>query len=75
MKTVLIADDSKLMRTKIKDFIEDEYCVIAEAVDGEGAVKHFKDKKPDIVLLDLIMPIVDGINALKRIIKLIQMQT
>lgn len=71
MKTVLIADDSKLMRTKIKNLIEqEEYYVVAEAEDGEGAVKHYKDKKPDVVLLDLIMPNVDGIIALKKIVKI-----
>jgi two-component system chemotaxis response regulator CheY len=68
VKTVLIADDSLFMRTRIRQIIEqDLYCVIAEAKDGEEAISSFEVYRPDIVLLDLTMPKVDGLTALKEI--------
>jgi two-component system chemotaxis response regulator CheY len=70
VKTVMIADDSLFMRTRIKQIIEqDHYCVIAEAKDGVEAISHFEHYAPDIVLLDLTMPNVDGLTALKEIMK------
>ncbi|WP_235715665.1 response regulator [Alkalihalobacillus hemicellulosilyticus] len=68
MKTVMIADDSSFMRTRIRQIIEqDLYCVIAEASDGEEVISSFKVYAPEIVLLDLTMPKVDGLTALKEI--------
>jgi two-component system chemotaxis response regulator CheY len=70
MKTVLIADDSSFMRNKLKQIIKQNYQVLAEAKDGEEAINYFKNYKPDIVLLDLTMPKVDGLRALKEIMKM-----
>lgn len=71
MKKVLIADDSSFMRTTIKKIIEQEdYHVIAEAKDGKEAIDYFEHYQPDIVLLDLTMPNIDGIVALREIIKI-----
>jgi two-component system, chemotaxis family, chemotaxis protein CheY len=70
MKTVLIADDSSFMRNRIKEIIKGNYHVLAEAKDGEEAINHYKSYQPDIVLLDLTMPNVDGLRALKDIMKM-----
>jgi two-component system chemotaxis response regulator CheY len=69
MKKVIIADDSLFMRVRIRHIIEqDDYCVIAEAKNGEEAITTYKHYTPDILLLDLTMPNVDGLTALKEII-------
>ncbi|EOW8912832.1 response regulator [Listeria monocytogenes] len=71
MKTVLIADDSSFMRTRIKEIIkQNDYHVIAEAKDGKEAIDYFTHYQPDIVLLDLTMPNVDGIIALRKIMEI-----
>jgi two-component system chemotaxis response regulator CheY len=68
MKTVLVADDSSFMRKKIIQIIEqDDFRVISEAKDGEETIIKYKYYEPDIVLLDLTMPKIDGIMALKEI--------
>ncbi len=66
---VLVVDDSALMRKKISDMINaDEECeVIATARNGEEAVKSISVLKPDVVTLDLELPQMDGITALKYI--------
>lgn len=67
-KTVLIADDSMFMRNFLKDLLsKEDFTVIAEACNGEEAVSYYKKVSPDIVLLDITMPIVNGIDALKLI--------
>jgi two-component system, chemotaxis family, chemotaxis protein CheY len=70
MKTILIADDSSFIRNKIKQIIEQNYLILAEAKDGEEAINYFMTYQPDIVLLDLTMPNVDGLKALKEIMKM-----
>ncbi|WP_071396824.1 response regulator [Bacillus tuaregi] len=67
-KTVLIADDSAFMRRWLKDMLqESRYNVISEAKDGYEAVQKYKQHLPDIVIMDLVMPKLDGIGALKEI--------
>jgi two-component system, chemotaxis family, chemotaxis protein CheY len=69
-KTVLIADDSMFTRNLLKKLLTDNgYQVVAEASDGSNAVSLYKEKTPDIVILDLIMPIMNGLDALKSILK------
>lgn len=64
---ILIADDQEFMRSIIRNALNtDEYDVI-EAENGEEAVKLFAEYKPDIVLMDAIMPLMDGFEAVKRI--------
>ncbi|MEH7521989.1 response regulator [Bacillus sp. JJ1503] len=68
-KTVLIADDSRFLRNLIKNLLYEEgFQVFYEASDGTSAVSLYKEKSPDIVLLDLTMPTLNGIDALKKII-------
>ena len=64
---ILIADDQAFMRSMIRDALDkDEYDVI-EAKNGIEAVRLFEEAKPDIVLMDAIMPVMDGFAACRRI--------
>ncbi|MFZ3587826.1 response regulator [Bacillus sp. DJP31] len=68
-KTVLIADDSLFMRTRIKSILErNGYVIISEASNGEEAFEKYKLHHPDILLLDISMPKINGLQALKQII-------
>ena len=68
MKKVLIADDAVFMRTILKSIFEKGgYIVIGEAGDGNQAVEMYKSLRPDIVTLDITMPNIDGLSALKLI--------
>ncbi|MCL2819473.1 MAG: response regulator [Oscillospiraceae bacterium] len=70
MKTVLVVDDSSLMRRLIKNIVTKHgYNVIGEAVNGKIGVEKYKELKPDVVTLDLVMDEMNGIDALKLIIK------
>ncbi len=68
MANILIVDDSKTSRKMIKNVIEQSgNTVIGEAVNGEEAVAKFKELHPDIVTMDITMPVKDGVSALKDI--------
>jgi len=68
MAKILIADDHQVVRTGLKSLLAGtEFTVIAEAVDGDEAVKLAAKHKPDLVLLDIRMPGLDGLVALSRI--------
>jgi len=68
--SVLIVDDSLFMRNILRDILSNaSYEVIAEASDGLEAIEQFINHEPDIVILDIAMPEMDGIAALKEIIK------
>ncbi|SFE38818.1 response regulator [Alteribacillus iranensis] len=66
--SVLIVDDASFMRMMIKDILEKNGFEIAgEAKDGHEAVQLYKDTNPDLVTMDITMPEMDGIAALKEI--------
>ena len=68
-KGILIVDDAAFMRMVIKNILVKEgYEVVGEAADGKEAVALYNDLKPALVLLDITMPEMDGIEALKKII-------
>lgn len=68
MANVLIVDDAAFMRMTIKKMLEAHgHSVIGEAENGVVAVKKFIELKPDVVLLDITMPEMNGVEALKRI--------
>lgn len=70
-KTVLITDDTAFMRMTLKNVIEKNgYDVVGEAGDGEEAVALYGELKPDMVTMDITMPKMDGITAIKEIMKL-----
>ena len=61
---VLIADDDPIIRLDLKQMLENlDYEVVAEAGDGQQAVKLARDTNPDICILDVKMPVMDGIDA------------
>jgi response regulator NasT len=64
----VIAEDEALIRLDLKEMLEEDgYEVVGEAGDGESAVKLVVELKPDLVILDVKMPILDGISAAERI--------
>ena len=68
MKTVLIVDDSSLMRRIIRHIvIKNGYDVVGEATNGRVGVEKYRELKPDIVTMDLVMDEMNGIEALKVI--------
>ncbi|ASJ54342.1 response regulator [Brevibacillus porteri] len=68
---VLIVDDAAFMRMMIKEILsKNGYSVVGEASDGAQAVEKYKELGPDLVTMDITMPEMDGISALKEIKKL-----
>ncbi|HAL32145.1 MAG TPA: two-component system response regulator [Lachnospiraceae bacterium] len=67
-KNILICDDAAFMRMMIKDILsKNGYNVAGEAENGAKAVEKYNELKPDLVLMDITMPEMDGIEALKAI--------
>ena len=67
-KTILIADDTNLMREMLKAALDPEkYQIVGEAVTGQQAVEFYKEKKPDLLILDINMPKMNGIDALTEV--------
>ena len=65
---VIIAEDEALIRLDLKEMLEEEgYVVAGEAADGETAVSLAESLRPDLVILDVKMPVLDGISAAERI--------
>ena len=68
MAKVMICDDAAFMRMMIKDILtKNGYEIAAEAENGQKAVEKYPEVKPDLVLMDITMPEMDGIQALKKI--------
>ncbi|MFD0587574.1 response regulator [Paenibacillus sp. GCM10027627] len=68
---ILIVDDAAFMRMMIRDILsKNGYEVVGEAQDGAQAVERYKELKPDLITMDITMPEMDGISALKEIKKL-----
>ena len=69
MKKVLIVDDASVARLIIKKILtQSDFTIIGEATNGKDALVKYKELKPDIVTMDMIMPEADGIQATKDII-------
>ncbi|MER5999343.1 ANTAR domain-containing response regulator [Nonomuraea sp. NPDC051941] len=67
-RRVVIAEDEALIRLDLKEMLqEDGYVVVGEAGDGEQAIRLAADLRPDLVILDVKMPVLDGISAAERI--------
>lgn len=69
-KRVLVVDDAVFMRKRIKDVaIEAGWEIAGEAADGEQAVEVYQQQRPDLVTLDIVMPKLDGVAALKMLME------
>jgi len=65
-KTILIVEDDKFLRELITQKLIKEGYETSEAIDGEEGIKKIKEEKPDLVLLDLILPGIDGFEVLSK---------
>src|SRR5688572_13486404 len=65
-KTILVVDDTDWNRDLLVQLLEEEYTVL-QAVDGQQGVKMTQEEKPDLILMDLGMPVMDGWEATRRI--------
>ncbi|TGB04796.1 response regulator [Halobacillus salinus] len=67
-QSILIVDDAAFMRMMVKDILtKNGYEIAGEAEDGKKAVEMYKEHQPDLVTMDITMPEMDGIAALKEI--------
>ncbi|MCR4696604.1 MAG: response regulator [Lachnospiraceae bacterium] len=71
MSKILIVDDSRTSRKILREiFTEAGHEIVAEAENGQDGVEKYSEFKPDIVTLDITMPVLDGLAALKEIKKI-----
>ena len=69
-KTIMIVDDAAFIRVMLRDLLTNAgYEVVAEAANGKEAVEKYMSTSPNVVLLDILMPEMDGLSALKMIMK------
>lgn len=67
---ILIVDDTAFMRMTIKNVLQKNgYEVVGEAENGQIAVEKYRQEKPDLVTMDITMPVMDGITAIKEIMQ------
>lgn len=68
MAKILLVDDSKTSRKILRGILEENgHEVLGEAVNGEDGLAKFKELKPDITTMDITMPVLDGLEALRQI--------
>jgi CheY-like chemotaxis protein len=65
--SVLIADDSDDTRELLRFWLEAKRCRVVEATNGQEAVELTRGECPDLILMDMLMPVLDGMNATRRI--------
>lgn len=61
----MIVDDAAIMRLRLREILESRYDIIAEAGDGDEAIKLYDELKPDFITLDISMPKTNGLQALE----------
>ena len=71
--SVMLVDDHSIMRDLLRDALENtgEFQVVAQAADGEEALRMVEKAAPDVIVMDLIAPVLDGIEAGGRIMELL----
>lgn len=71
MHKLMIVDDSTILRRKISRHIDDQqFKLVATAVNGRDAVEKFKETQPDVVTMDLTMPELDGLGCIEQLIQI-----
>ena len=67
--SVMLVDDHSIMRDLLRDALENtgEYRVVAQAADGAEALRLVEEAAPDVIVMDVIMPVMDGIEACREI--------
>jgi len=68
-RTVLVADDAALMRMILRDLLGSEGYEVSEAVSGPDAVERFAEIRPDVAILGVIAPELDGLSAMREILR------
>jgi two-component system, response regulator PdtaR len=69
-ETVLIAEDEAIIRLDLKEMLEEEgFDVVGEASDGEAAIDLARERRPNLVIMDIKMPGLDGLSAAERIVE------
>lgn len=69
MAKILVTDDAAFMRMMLKDILTKEGHTVSEAKDGADMLTQYKEVKPDLITLDITMPNMDGLTALKELKK------
>ncbi|MBT9172590.1 MAG: Chemotaxis protein CheY [Syntrophomonadaceae bacterium] len=70
-RQILITDDTAFMRMTLRNILEKNgYQVVGEAEDGQVAVDKYRELRPDLVTMDITMPRMDGITAIKKIMEI-----
>ncbi len=67
MRQVLVVDDEPHIRTVLRGYLEAEGFAVSEAADGEAAVRQVRQAAPDLVLLDVMLPGIDGLEVLRQL--------
>jgi DNA-binding response OmpR family regulator len=67
MRQVLVVDDEPHIRTVLRGYLEADGFAVSEAADGEAAIRQVRQRAPDLVLLDVKLPGMDGLEALRRV--------
>jgi DNA-binding response OmpR family regulator len=67
MRRVLVVDDEPHIRTVLRGYLEGDGFAVTEAADGEGALAALRDDPPDLVLLDIMLPGIDGLEVLRQL--------
>ncbi|KZL92465.1 response regulator [Clostridium magnum] len=71
MKKIMIVDDSVIIRQRLKELFKTKgFDVVAEVESGEKAIRKFRECKPDIVTMDITLPGISGIEAVKKLIEM-----
>lgn len=70
MATILVVDDAAFMRSRCAKFLREHGYDVVEAENGAVALERYKESKPDGVLMDITMPVMDGLEALKELKKI-----
>jgi len=68
MQKGIIVDDASIMRIRLREILEKEYAIVAEAANGEEALQMYNEHVPDFLTLDITMPQMNGLQALKSIL-------